>query len=485
MLHLPDAFDAIEIEGGYRVVANGNMDTAFLPVVGMRTDAARSRDRSRDVGRQIRDRARARQHRLDAELRPHRGAARRRRASWSTTSTSEEGAEDRVKMALVPFVTAVNIRGDGRLRRRTWIDPIGADPAHPSTELRPSRSTGSTSSTHSARHADVEWKGCVEARARRPRRGRHAADRHARRAGCPISGRTSRDDGPAIEQLLSATTAARQRRLRAAAQRRQILRSSAHARREHDEQRPERRPARGPIVELTNDTDRMQRRDPDDEAAQRAAATTPAPTSRRAWSGAGACFRRTSRSRRASPTTTTTTTRRCSCSSPTAATRSSRTTRSRESDYTSYGYLADGRLGSTDNYLVAERERGRQGHAHLRERQGQGHPPLHDPLPGRLSRRRRTSSANCASKDEDGKPLYYYVPDAATARNRLPGHRQGPDDAPRHPLSLRAPGRTEAPGSAGASSRCNILIFLRIQLSPRISPPFRLGCASGPRRGFD
>jgi hypothetical protein len=36
MLHLP-RFNAIEIEGGYRVEVAGSMDTAFLPVIGMRT----------------------------------------------------------------------------------------------------------------------------------------------------------------------------------------------------------------------------------------------------------------------------------------------------------------------------------------------------------------------------------------------------------------------------------------------------------------
>ena len=37
------AFDATEIEGGWRVVSDGYMDTAFLPVVGIERDAARPR----------------------------------------------------------------------------------------------------------------------------------------------------------------------------------------------------------------------------------------------------------------------------------------------------------------------------------------------------------------------------------------------------------------------------------------------------------
>ena len=40
-LHM-SAFDAIEVEGGYRVVSNGYMDTAFMPVVGISATRPRS-----------------------------------------------------------------------------------------------------------------------------------------------------------------------------------------------------------------------------------------------------------------------------------------------------------------------------------------------------------------------------------------------------------------------------------------------------------
>ena len=103
------SFDATKIEGGYRVSSNGYMDTAFLPVVGMARCRSTS-DRGDGEHRQVRDRARARQHRLDGRSHGRIEALRDAAAQLVDDLYKEPGTEDRVKMALVPFVTTVNVK---------------------------------------------------------------------------------------------------------------------------------------------------------------------------------------------------------------------------------------------------------------------------------------------------------------------------------------------------------------------------------------
>jgi hypothetical protein len=83
-----------------------------------------------------------------------------------------------------------------------------------------------------------------------------------------------------------------------------------------------------------------------------------------------------------------------------------------ESDYTGYGYLAAGRMGSTNQYLVAERnidgkvervcekvkETGIRVYTILFQVDFEGTKEIF---------------RNCASKDENGEPLFFYVPDAS------------------------------------------------------------------------
>lgn len=158
MVNLPD-LNAIEIEGGYRVEANGSMDTAFLPVVGMRTmpldlatevamsggnyEVALALDNTGSMDRY---------GRMEA-LRDAAG-------QLVDDLYSEEGTEDRVKMALVPFVTAVNIKTKGVIDERAWIEPTGFDQriygvnfSEPVNRLDLFR-----------KDMRVEWGGCVEAR---------------------------------------------------------------------------------------------------------------------------------------------------------------------------------------------------------------------------------------------------------------------------------------------------------------------------------
>ena len=106
--------------------------------------------------------------------------------------------------------------------------------------------------------------------------------------------------------------------------------------------------------------------------------------------------------------------RRCWFSCATAATRSSRTTASPESDYTSYGYLAAGRMGSTDNYLDRRANVDAKVRAHLRSVKEKGI-RLYTILFQVDFAKTQDLFRECASKDEDGKPLYYYVPNAGAA----------------------------------------------------------------------
>ena len=83
-----------------------------------------------------------------------------------------------------------------------------------------------------------------------------------------------------------------------------------------------------------------------------------------------------------------------------------------ESDYTSYGYLADGRMGTHQQLPDRRAERRREGRARLRGDQGKGI-RVYTILFQVDFEKTQDLFRNCASKDDKGEPLYYYVPDAS------------------------------------------------------------------------
>ena len=167
MLHL-DAFDAIKIEGGYRIVTDGYMDTAFLPVVGIQAMAL---DLSTEVMTSGGNYEIALALDNTGSMAEHDKIGALRLAANHLTDLlyKDDGATDRVKMALIPFTTTVNIRGNAF--KPEWLDPSGLGlGAHAldSYDRAVSRLDIFDALGGGRKGADglpVLWKGCVEARA--------------------------------------------------------------------------------------------------------------------------------------------------------------------------------------------------------------------------------------------------------------------------------------------------------------------------------
>jgi hypothetical protein len=79
------------------------------------------------------------------------------------------------------------------------------------------------------------------------------------------------------------------------------------------------------------------------------------------------------------------------------------------SDYTSYGYLADGRMGTTSNYLTAEQNVDKKVARVCETIKAKGI-RVYTILFQVDFQKTQDLFRNCASKNEKGEPLYYYVP---------------------------------------------------------------------------
>ncbi len=167
MLHL-DRFVATAVQGGYHVGVHGSMDTAFLPVVGIEempldveTEVVASGGRY-EVALALDNTSSMFEHNKI-------GALKTAANHLIDRLYSETGSEDRVKMALVPFTTAVNIRGAAF--NPDWLDPKGLglgqhrfdayDREVSRLDIFSALSNGSVGPDG----LPTGWKGCVEARA--------------------------------------------------------------------------------------------------------------------------------------------------------------------------------------------------------------------------------------------------------------------------------------------------------------------------------
>jgi len=161
-------FDATAIPGGYRVVADGVMDTAFLPVVGIEemplhieTEVMATSGRY-EIALALDNTGSMAEHNKI-------GALRLASNHLIDTLYEEAGSEDRVKLALVPFTTAVNIRGEAF--NPDWLDPEGrglGEHQLDNYEREVSRLDIFEELSNGAVGPDglpTGWKGCVEARA--------------------------------------------------------------------------------------------------------------------------------------------------------------------------------------------------------------------------------------------------------------------------------------------------------------------------------
>jgi Flp pilus assembly protein TadG len=152
-------FDATDIGDGYRVSATGNMDTAFMPLIGIRNmpldlqSEVMKSDGKYEIALALDNTgSMARNGRIQA-LRAAAG-------QLVTDLYSKEGAEDRVKMALVPFVTAVNIKSKTPgVFDYSWINPVGETAVFGRRLTRPTNRLELFTKMH------ANWAGCVEARA--------------------------------------------------------------------------------------------------------------------------------------------------------------------------------------------------------------------------------------------------------------------------------------------------------------------------------
>jgi Flp pilus assembly protein TadG len=166
MLHLA-AFDATEIPGGWRIESKGQMETAFLPVVGIDEmpldlqSEVMSTGGSYEIALALDNTGSMAERNKIRDLR-----------EAATTLVDmlyeEEGAAERVKMALIPFTTTVNIRGAAF--DPAWLDPTGeglGDHQFDNFDVEVSRLDIFSALGRGRRGPDglpVAWTGCVEAR---------------------------------------------------------------------------------------------------------------------------------------------------------------------------------------------------------------------------------------------------------------------------------------------------------------------------------
>jgi Mg-chelatase subunit ChlD len=397
-----DAFDAVPIEGGYRVVARGDMRTAFMPVIGIQKMPL-------DLAAEVMMSAGKYEVALVLDNTGSMANYGRMEALQDAANElvddlyKEEGTEERVKMALVPFVTAVNIKTPG-VYQDSWVDPTG-----------PSATFGFNFDEPVNRldlfevDMDVEWKGCVEAR-QAPYDEMDVVPASAETRNVPYlwpdepDGRGYNNDylddetsGGDLERLRNSDKYADGRRGR------RVPNTSSFG---PNAACPE------PIVELTNDTDRMHqaidKMKPHNRTGGNSSGTNVAQGLVWGWSvlspdepySQGAAY---------DEAETTKVLVLLSDGRNQIVPNNDAT----ESDYTGYGYLAAGRLGSDDDYLVAEKavdEKVKRICESIKDKNIR----LYTILFQVDFESTQDLFRDCASTDDEGKPLFYYVPDAST-----------------------------------------------------------------------
>jgi len=406
MLHL-GRFDATKLDGGWRIALSGAMDTAFLPLVGVRqmplnlSTEVMTNGGKYEIALALDNTGSMAEHNKI-------GALRDAANHLTEILYADEGAENRVRMALVPFTTTVNIRGEAF--KPEWLDPSGLGlGAHrfDSYDRAVSRLDIFSALGGGARGADglpAAWKGCVEARA-----GGHDVDDATpgddpSRRWTPYLSPDGADAGSGPSYARSNSYLADGTGGRGTALERMrnvdkyfvpIVGASFDM---LDEQWGPNQSCRGPIVELTNDRDRMRAA----INAMQPGGFTHIPEGL-AWGwrvlspeepfNQGAAYGDVGTQKA-------------------LVLLSDGKNTVTDSDYTSYGYLADARLGSS-NPSTAKRQLDRNVSTLCEAVKSKGI-RLYMILLEENDRATRQIFEDCASRNEEGEPLYYEVPDAST-----------------------------------------------------------------------
>jgi Flp pilus assembly protein TadG len=400
MLHV-GTFNATEIDGGWRVESDGTMDTAFMPVVGIQTmpldltTEVMTTGGNYEVALALDNTGSMAEHNKI-------GALKTAANHLIDVLYEDAGAEDRVKMALIPFTTAVNIRGEAF--DPSWLDPTGlglGSHRFDSYDREVSRLDifGALGNGVGPDGLPSAWKGCVEAR-----EGDHDVD-DAVPGTDPVTRWTpylspdGADAGSGPQYARSNSYLADQTGGRGTALERlrnvdkyfdPIVLSSFNV-----DVGPN-QSCRGPIVELTNDTERMRGA----IRAMEPGGFTHIPQGL-VWGwrvlspeepfSQGVGYDDTNTQK--------------------ALVLLSDGKNTFPETYTSYGYRADGRLASNERSGV---RRLNEKVTTICERVKAKGIRLYMILLQENDRETQQIFEDCASRNQDGEPLYYEVPDAST-----------------------------------------------------------------------
>jgi Mg-chelatase subunit ChlD len=397
MLHVA-SFNAVQIEGGWRVESDGSMDAAFLPVVGIGelpldlSAEVRTSGRKYEIALALDNTGSMRNHGRIEALRDAAG-------DLVDNLYADPGAEDRVKMALVPFVTAVNIKTEG-VFQSSWIEG-SVDPDLDWNFRRPDGEPVDRLELFD--QMGVAWKGCVEAR--RVDDEDDTLPDSAETRWVPYLWPDEPDDrGYGNDYLDDSASGGDRARLR-------------HVGKYDSGEKPVDTTSKGPnaacpraIVELTNDKERMhdeiELMKPHNEFGGNNSGTNVAQGLMWAWRvlspdepfSQGVSYE----DKETQKVLVLLSDGRNQVVSNDEVT---------ESDYTSYGYLAEGRMGSTNNYRTAEKTIDAKIGRICEKIKGKGI-RLYTILFQVDFEETQDIFRTCASTDEDGDPLYYYVPSA-------------------------------------------------------------------------
>ncbi len=400
MLHM-NRFDAIEIEGGYRVVSDGYMDTAFMPVVGISEMALDLETEVLTTGGKY-EIALALDNTGSMRNFGRIEALRDAAEQLVDDLYREDGTSDRVKMALVPFVTAVNIKADDAGFNLSWIDPVGSAAYYHGNFSEPVDRL----ELFDKMGADVDWAGCVEARAENDEDDTPPTTAATR--WVPYLWPDEPDDsGYGNDYLTDSGTGDDLDRLRDIGKY-DVPRGTRVT--DTTNEGPNAACPRA-LVPLTNDTELMKSEirlmKPHNESGGNNSGTNVAQGLVWGWRvlsndapfEQGVSYEDEE-------------TNKVLVLLSDGRNQIVPNGEITESDYTSFGYLADGRLGSTNNYLVAERNVDQKVARVCENIKAKGI-RVYTILFQVDFQRTQDLFRNCASKDNEGEPLYYYVPEAS------------------------------------------------------------------------
>jgi Flp pilus assembly protein TadG len=394
MLHVGD-FNATQVAGGYQIQSNATMDTAFMPLIGIREMRIDLTTEVMTTGGKY-EVALALDNTGSMRFYGRMPALRDAATQLVDDLYSEDGTDERVKMALVPFVTSVNVgHSDGF--DSAWIDPVGSDPVYHLNFSAPVNRLDLFDEMH------VGWKGCVESRFEDDLDDTAPTSPATR--WVPYLWPDEPDWGYGNSYLTdSRGTRGDRERLRDIAKY-DVGRSTSVPDTTNNGPNAA---CPGPVIPLTNDTELMKREirkmKPHNEYGGNNSGTNVAQGLVWAWRVlspgepfTGGAPYEDEETQKALILLSDGRNQVVSNGGIT------------ESDYTSYGYLADGRMGSTDDYLVAEANVDEKVKEVCAKVKAEGI-RLYTILFQVDFQKTQDLFRECASKNDEGEPLYYYVP---------------------------------------------------------------------------